>query len=585
MKKINLILGFCLAILTFAQAQIPPQAFNYSAVARNAAGQPIATATIGIQISILKSSTLGQVMYAENHFVNTDAFGLFNLIVGGGAVQSGSMNLIDWSIDDYYLKVGMDASGGTNFLTMGTTQLLSVPYALHAATADSIVGVQMDGSETVIVAGNDVTITGSGTAADPYIVNASGTSGSIPVVSTGNATEFIDDYIFTPDGYDFYLKVPHVVSSDGGETILSRGICYATSPNPTTSGSGVPNSFNSWTGADTSFFLDVQPNTTYFIRAFAVNSKGTAYGNEVSFTTSDIQLPSISTDDVTFSSFNFDGTVNVNLSGQLLNNGGQNPVVGFCYSTSPNPTLNDFTVGTPYYIFLTTVYALNPNTTYYIRSYATNSGGTAYGNQITYTTPAVQLATVVADPVGELYPAPGPSYNTIFSGALTDNGGYDNTQWGFCYSTNPNPTINDFLVGQYEYVNNLPIGQTFYMRAYATNAAGTAYSNEIIFTTPGITVPELVTFPATNIQSNSATLNGEIINDGADQWYGSSFGFVVGLNPNPTINDMVFNGASGGVFSIDVLGLEPNTTYYARAFGQNSAGEGYGNQVIFVTAP
>jgi hypothetical protein len=94
MKKISLLLAFCLAILTVAQAQIPPQAFNYSAVARNAAGQPIATATIGIQISILKTSALGTVMYSENHFVNTDSFGLFNLIVGAGAVQSGSMNSI-----------------------------------------------------------------------------------------------------------------------------------------------------------------------------------------------------------------------------------------------------------------------------------------------------------------------------------------------------------------------------------------------------------------------------------------------------------------------------------------------------------
>ena len=70
----------------------------------------------------------------------SDEFGLFNLVIGAGAVQSGSMTTIDWAGDNYYLKVGMDASGGTNFLVMGTTQLLSVPYALHAATADSLIG-------------------------------------------------------------------------------------------------------------------------------------------------------------------------------------------------------------------------------------------------------------------------------------------------------------------------------------------------------------------------------------------------------------------------------------------------------------
>ena len=141
MKKITLLLVICISLCTFAQAQIPPQAFNYSAVARNAAGQPIATSTIGIQITILKTSTTGTSVYSENHFVNTDAYGLFNLVVGGGAIQNGSMNTIDWSADNYYLKVGMDANGGTNFLNMGTTQLLSVPYALHSKTAESLIGV------------------------------------------------------------------------------------------------------------------------------------------------------------------------------------------------------------------------------------------------------------------------------------------------------------------------------------------------------------------------------------------------------------------------------------------------------------
>ena len=140
MKKLPILLFFCLALFTIANAQTPPNAFNYSAVARNAAGQPIVTSTIGIQITILKTSTTGTSQYSENHFVNTDAFGLFNLVIGAGAVQSGSMASIDWSNDNYYLKVGMDVAGGTNFLTMGTTQLLSVPYAMYAKSAGSVSG-------------------------------------------------------------------------------------------------------------------------------------------------------------------------------------------------------------------------------------------------------------------------------------------------------------------------------------------------------------------------------------------------------------------------------------------------------------
>ena len=139
MKKITLFPTFCFLLLTIGlKAQTPPNAFNYSAVARNIAGQPIATATIGIQICIHKTSPTGASQYSENHFVSTDAFGLFNLVIGAGAVQSGSMVTIDWSNDNYYLKVGMDAAGGTNFLIMGTTQLLSVPYAMYAKSAGSV---------------------------------------------------------------------------------------------------------------------------------------------------------------------------------------------------------------------------------------------------------------------------------------------------------------------------------------------------------------------------------------------------------------------------------------------------------------
>jgi hypothetical protein len=140
MKKIIVLVVFCIGIVTLMNSQVPPQLFNYSAVARNASQQPIASSPIGIQISILKGTVSGTVVYTENHVVTTDAFGLFNLLVGGGNVQFGSMNSINWSDDTYFLNVGMDVTGGTNFITMGTTQFLSVPYAIHAATADSLIG-------------------------------------------------------------------------------------------------------------------------------------------------------------------------------------------------------------------------------------------------------------------------------------------------------------------------------------------------------------------------------------------------------------------------------------------------------------
>lgn len=128
-----------LILMIISTAQAPPEAFNYSAVARDPQGNPLANTTIGIQISILKTSPAGPAQYTENHVVETDQFGLFNLIIGAGDVQYGSISLIVWSDDNYYLEVGMDVTGGTNFLLMGTTQLLSVPYSMHAKTAETLI--------------------------------------------------------------------------------------------------------------------------------------------------------------------------------------------------------------------------------------------------------------------------------------------------------------------------------------------------------------------------------------------------------------------------------------------------------------
>ena len=185
MKKIKLLFTLFLLLTISIQAQEPPNAFNYSAVARDATGEPIATTTIGVQVSILQSSTIGSAIYVENHFVNTDDFGLFNLIIGAGAAQIGTMENIAWDTDDFYLQIGMDANGGTNFLTMGTTQLLSVPYALHAATADSLIGGSSFSGDYNDLSNQPITISSMSQNGDSlllsngqtFVIGGSGTGG------------------------------------------------------------------------------------------------------------------------------------------------------------------------------------------------------------------------------------------------------------------------------------------------------------------------------------------------------------------------------------------------------------------------
>ena len=422
MKKIQLLTTLCFLLFTLiVNAQIPPNAFNYSAVARNAAGQPIATTTIGIQITILKTSPTGASQYSENHFVNTDAFGLFNLVIGAGAVQSGSMATIDWSNDNYYLKVGMDASGGTNFLTMGTTQLLSVPYALHSKTAESLVGgstgfsgnyndltnipilapVATSGSYNDLL-NNPITVSSISADGDTLYLsngqifvagsNTGGTGALVLPTITTNAVTGITSNSATFGG---------AISNANGNQIMERGIVYSTTPNPTIGsnkiviGNGI-GTFDTITSMLFYYPHFLQPSTQYYVRAYAVTENNiSAYGNELSFLTLALTPPTITTNSMTGITSN-----SATFGGAISNaNGNQIMERGIVYSTSPNPTLvsNKIVIGNGIGTF-DTISALNPsyphllnsNNTYYVRAYAvTENNISAYGNEVSFTTLSV----------------------------------------------------------------------------------------------------------------------------------------------------------------------------------------------------
>jgi hypothetical protein len=173
MKKLILFLTFSFTILNFVQAQIPPNAFNYSAVARGPQGQPIASQNIGIRFSILKTSVNGPSQYVETHQTTTDPFGLFNLKIGGGSVQSGNFASIDWGADNYFLKVELDAQGNINYFHMGTTQFVSVPYALYSGNAvyaqNGIDSVSISGDTLYLSSGQTFVSSNSVSISQHYI--------------------------------------------------------------------------------------------------------------------------------------------------------------------------------------------------------------------------------------------------------------------------------------------------------------------------------------------------------------------------------------------------------------------------------
>jgi hypothetical protein len=125
--------------LSLAQTQVPEK-MSYQAVIRNSSGQLVSTQTVGMQISILQGTASGTSVYIETHTPTTNINGLVSLEIGAGIAQSGNFSAIDWANGPYFIKTETDIDGGTNYTISGTSQLLSVPYALHAKTAETVVG-------------------------------------------------------------------------------------------------------------------------------------------------------------------------------------------------------------------------------------------------------------------------------------------------------------------------------------------------------------------------------------------------------------------------------------------------------------
>lgn len=164
---------------------------------------------------------------------------------------------------------------------------------------------------------------------------------------------------------------------------------------------------------------------------------------------------------------------------------------GVCWSTSQNPTVSDShtTDGDGTGSFTSNITGLNPLTTYYVRAYATNSAGTSYGSQVSFTTTEA-LAKVTTNVVSDVT-IDNTNINATCGGNVTDIGAYDVTARGVCWSTSQNPTISgshttdgNGLGSFTSNITGLTGGATYYVRAYATNSAGTAYGNQVSFTLP-----------------------------------------------------------------------------------------------------
>ncbi len=195
-KKLLLLSALFVTFLNFAQV---PQGISYQAIALNSSGTPVVSSNVRVKLSILDASASGSVLYSESQLKTTNAQGLFNLVIGQGTLISGAFNTINWGVNSKFLKVEMDASGGTSYTLVGTTQLLSVPYAL---AADSL----------VTSAGEGITLVSpNGT---PYILSVND-AGQLSLPTSGTASSFPNQLYAYGTFNSFNASTALLMGSDG----------------------------------------------------------------------------------------------------------------------------------------------------------------------------------------------------------------------------------------------------------------------------------------------------------------------------------------------------------------------------------
>ena len=397
------------------------------------------------------------------------------------------------------------------------------------------------------------------------------TIGGLPIVTTKPVTN-ITPISATGGGN---------VTADNGFNVTERGVCWSTYENPTVDDNHKP--AGSGLGEYSSGMTDLASNTQYYVRAYAINANGTAYGNNVSFTTAEGSI-TITTSDVTNitpTSAMCGGTITL-ASGNTL------PVTarGVCWSTNHNPTINDSHTsdGTGSGTFTSSISGLTVNTTYYVRAYAVNELGTYYGAEKTFNT-TVGLPVVTTKDIMDIHPL-----SATGGGVVTNDNGFTVTSRGICWGLVQNPTIDDNHTtngsgsGEFNsFMENLQNSTTYHVRAYATNANGTAYGEDKSFTTTSgeITV---TTNNVTDIGPSGATCGGNATVTADNNLPITAKGVCWSTGHNPSIsNSHTTDGTGPGAFTGTISGLSINTLYYVRAYATNQLGTYYGEERSFTT--
>ena len=380
------------------------------------------------------------------------------------------------------------------------------------------------------------------------------------------------------------------IENVGDPAYTERGFVYGHDHNPVVEDDNKKEVTGNGVGAFSIKVTELEINTTYYIRAYAINEAGIGYGNEIKLEF-DAEKPIVNTKETTDVSI-ASGTATLNGSIETVGDPAYSER-GFVYGFTHNPTIEEDTKkvaeGSGTGDFFANVSGLILNTTYYIRAYAKNVQGISYGNEVSLNFQGT-IPTVKTNAVTEISIAGGTA---TLNGSIENVGNPEYSERGFVYALTHNPNIVDDTkktalgsgTGAFSAnVTNLEMNKIYYVRAYATNLQGTAYGNEVTLDFNQV-LPVVTTNAVSDIDETTATFNGTVENIG-DPAY-SERGFIYGKMPVPTLEDdgvltVSASGTDTGAYARSVSGLEKGTTYYVRAYTKVGTLMVYGNIISFV---
>ncbi len=580
MKQLFLsLLGILLLTLaTYAQTT---QGINYQGLARDNSGTPLANQLISIQFSILQGSATGTAVYVETQQQTTDGFGMFALQIGNGAVQTGNFASLNWGNETYFLKVEFDPAGGTNYSLAGITQFGSVPSSLHAAnglppgqTPGSM--LYWDGSHWLIIP----------PGSNGQVLRFTNSS---PVWTS---TTTIPSVITTPPiiNADFSVTTGGNVS-DGGSPVLVRGICWSLSPNPTLADPNITN--GNGAGVFTSTITGLVSATNYHVRAYATNSIGISYGNDISFNSSSANVfacgspitkhhepGTVAPVDKTVTY----GTV-TNVPGELTkcwitsNLGADNQATSVSDVTETSAGWywqfnrkqgykSDGITVTPAW----TITSISENSDWLV-----DNDPCTIELGLGWRIPTLSEWTNVTTEGGwNNWNGPWNSYLKLHAaGYMQSDGvlvgrGYSGAYWHNKQGGDGFGGV--FWIGYNFATYNYYLPKEYGMSVRCINGVSDGTSS----------LPTVTTTSISNIAETTATGGGEVTAEGASSV--TARGICWGTAADPTITDNhTTDGAGAGTFTSNFTSLSANTLYHVRAYATNRDGTAYGSDVSFTT--